>query len=279
MPISKSIERVGSYPLDISNPTVNTLTYLEERNRIARDFISSYANKHAAMDVLVGLIGLIPGAAIPALAGAIAAQSPVIYQPLARDLAKIYMAEPEELEGAKKEIVHRVAIQTGVLDIAADFGTEFMLQIATELLMEAGWGVLGAMIIPVVGGAVGAALDYLIATQMTWRIGTMVSMYFQNGGNWIENQRHTFDLAKRMTGSMHVGVSDLLDGKFKNHTPRTDLNAIRQEVPAIRQNLLANVRRLVSMLRAATGDDKIRDILRSQGIPVDLIDAALAQLD
>jgi len=138
MPFRQSIERVGSHPLDISNPTVNTLTHLEERNRIARDFISSYANKHAAMDVLVGLIGLIPGAAIPALAGAIAAQSPVIYQPLARDLAKIYMAEPGELEGAKEEIVHRVAIQTGVMDVAADFGTEFMLQIAIELLMEAG---------------------------------------------------------------------------------------------------------------------------------------------
>jgi len=135
------------------------------------------------------------------------------------------------------------------------------------------------MFIPVVGGAVGAALDYLIATQMTWRVGAMVSMYFQNGGNWIESQRHTFDLAKRMTGSMHIGVSDLLNGKFKNHTPRADLNEIRQEVPTVWKNLLANVRRLVSMLRAATGDDKIRDILKSQGIPIDLIDAALAQLD
>jgi hypothetical protein len=112
--------------LDISNPTVNTLARLDERNRIARDFISSYANKHAAMDVVVGLVGLIPGLSIPALAGAIAAQSPVIYQPLARDLAKIYMAEPGQLEGAKEDIVHRVAFQTGVLDVAADFGAEFM---------------------------------------------------------------------------------------------------------------------------------------------------------
>lgn len=276
-PPSRSIERIGSHSfLDISNPTVNTLARLDERNRIARDFISGYANKHAAMDVVVGLVGLIPGLSIPALAGAIAAQSPVIYQPMARDLAKIYVAEPGELVGAKEDVVHRVAIQTGVLDVAADFGTEFMMQIATELLMEAGWGVLGAMFIPVVGGAVGAALDYLIATQMTWRVGTMVSMYFQNGGNWIENQRHTFELAKEMTGSINVGVSDLLNGKFKNHTPRADLNEIRQAVPAVRQNLLTNVRRLVSMLRAATGDDKIREILRAQGIPIDLIDMALA---
>jgi hypothetical protein len=32
------------------------------------------------------------------------------------------------------------------------------------------------------------------------------------------------------------------------------------------------------MLRGATSDDKIRDILRAQGIPIDLIDAALAQM-
>lgn len=278
MPLSQSIERVGSNPLYLSNPTLNTLARLDERNRTACYSIAAYANKHAAMDVLVGLIGLIPLLSFPALAGAIAAQSPVIYQPLARDLAKIYMATPAELEGAKEGIVQRVADQTGVLDVAADFGTEFMLQIATELLMEAGWGVLGAMVIPVVGGAVGAALDYLIATQMTWRVGTMVSMYFQNGGNWLENQRHTFDLAKRMTGSIRVGVSDLLDGKFKNHTPRADLNEIRNEVPAIRTNLLTNVRQLVSMLRAATSDDKVREILRLQGIPIDLIDAALAKV-
>jgi hypothetical protein len=276
---SQSIERKRSdFFLDINNPTVNTLTRLDERNRIARDFITSYANKHAAMDVAVGLVGLIPGLSIPALAAAIAAQSPVIYQPLARDLAKIYMAEPEQLRGAKEDIVHALTVQTGTLDVAADFGTEFMLQIASELLTEAGWGVLGAMFIPVVGGAVGAGLDYLIATQMTWRVGTMVSMYFQNGGRWVENQRHTFELAKEMTGSIHVGVSDLLDGKFKNHTPRADLNEIRQAVPAVGQNLLTNVRRLVSMLRGATSDDKIRDILRSQGIPIDLIDAALSQM-
>jgi hypothetical protein len=276
---SQSIERKGSDSfLDISNPTVNTVTRLDERNRIARDFIISYANKHAAMDVAVGLVGLIPGLSIPALAAAIAAQSPVIYQPLARDLAKIYMAEPGQLRGAKEDIVHAITVQTGALDVAADFGTEFMLQIASELLMEAGWGVLGAMFIPVVGGAVGAGLDYLIATQMTWRVGTMVSMYFQNGGHWVENQRHTFELAKELTGSIHVGVGDLLDGKFKNHTPRADLNEIRQAVPAVGQNLLTNVRRLVSMLRGATSDDKIRDILRAQGIPIDLIDAALAQM-
>jgi hypothetical protein len=61
---------------------------------------------------------------------------------LARDLAKIYKADPGEGEGAKEDIVHQVAIQTGALDVAADFGTKFMPQVAGELLMEAGFGVL-----------------------------------------------------------------------------------------------------------------------------------------
>jgi len=266
-----------SLSIELNDPTINTLARLDERNRIARDFISSYANRHAAMDVAVGLVGLIPFMSLPALAAAVAAQSPIIYQPLARDLAKIYMAEPAQLTGAKEDVVDRVAVQTGVMDVAANFGTDFMLQIATELLMEAGWGVIGAALIPVVGGAVGAALDYLIATQMTWRVGTMVSMYFQNGGKWVGSQKHTFELAKKMTGSIHVGLSDLRNGKFKDHTPRADLNEIRQEVPAVKQNLLACVRGLVSMLRAAAGDDQVREILKARGIPMDLINAALVE--
>ena len=239
--------------IDLGNPTVGAIYRLEERNRIASEFIRGYANKHAAMDVVVGLVGLIPGLSIPALAGSIAAQSPIIYQPLARDLAKIYMAQPGELEAAKADVVGRVSVQTGVCDVAADFGTEFMMKIANELLMEAGFGVMGAMFIPVIGGAVGAALDYLIATQMTWRVGTMVSIYFQNGGKWVGDRKRTFELAKEMTGSMHVGVSDVLDGKFKDHTPRVDLNDIRKDVPSVRENVLKNLREMVSMMRAISG--------------------------
>jgi uncharacterized protein (DUF697 family) len=261
----------------VSRPALGTIYRLEERNRIASDFIRSYANRHAKMDVAVGLLGLIPPLGIPALAGAIAAQSPLIYRPLASDLAKIYMAQPGDLEDVQKKIVHTISVETGLCDIAADFGAEFMMQIAGELLTEAGWGVLATMCVPVVGGAVGAALDYLIATQMTWRVGTMVSMYFQNGGEWVESQKHTFKLAKEMTGSMHVGVGDLLDGKFKNHTPRIDLNDIRKNVPSARENLLRNVHGMVTMLRAAANDKRVREILQSQGIPLDLVDAVLAQ--
>lgn len=279
MPLAQSIVHMDRDSLpDLSDPTLNTLTRLDERNRIAQDFIESYAQKHAKIDVAVGAVGLIPGFAIPALVVAIVAQSPLIYQPLAKDLQRIYMAAPETLEEAKQGIVREITVQTGALDVSADFGVQFIEQIAGELLMEAGWGVGLATLIPVVGALVGAALDYLIATQMTWRVGTMVSIYFQNGGSWVGDQKHTLELARQMTGPIHVGVGDLLDGRFKNQTARTDLNEIRQTVPVVRENLLNNVRRFVSVLRAATGDDRIRDILRAQGIPIDLIDVALEHL-
>jgi hypothetical protein len=273
-PTSEAKEAV--YLPALTDPAVTTLVCLDERNRIAREIIRKYANRHAAMDITVGVIGIVPFLAVPALLAAIAAQAPVIYQPMARELAKVYRAESGELEKARDFIIQPMAQQTGYKDVAADYGTAFMMQIASELLLEAGWGGLGATVIPVLGGVVGAALDYLIATQMTWRVGAMVSMYFQNGGAWVESRKHTFELAKGLTGPMSVGLGDLLTGKFKNHTPRVDLNDIRKDVPAVRQKLLATVRLLVGLLRAAAGDEKVREILKAKGIPLDLINLALS---
>lgn len=279
MSSSSPITHVSSNSLaTLANPAFITPMRLEERNRIAREFISRYARKHAAMDVAVGAAGLLPFLSIPTLIAAIAAQSPLIYQPLARDLAAVYLAEPDHLEQIKTDVIHPQTIETAKFDIAANFGTEFMMQIASDLLADAGLGALAASAVPLVGAAVGAALDYLIATQMTWRVGSMVSMYFQNGGAWVDSQKHTFELAKKLTGPMHVGVIDLLDGKFKKHTPRVDLNDIRQ-IPSVRQNLLRSLRSLISILRAAAGDEQIREILKARRIPIDLINEVLGQLE
>lgn len=70
------------------------------------------------MDVGVGLIGLIPGAAIPALVTAIGLQGPVIYKPRARKLANIYLAAPEDLYSVNDDIIEiNLALNAG-LDIA-----------------------------------------------------------------------------------------------------------------------------------------------------------------
>jgi hypothetical protein len=206
------------------------------------------------MDVGVGLIGLIPGAAIPALVTAIGLQAPVIYQPLARKLARIYIASPEELEDVQSDIVLPNAfVYTAGLDIAADFGVEFIASIAGELVVEAGLGSL-ATFVPIVGAFVGASLDYVIATKMTRRVGKMVSIYFQNGAHWLGDKGKTYEASK--------AASD-------------DLNTIRTDLSPVRQSLLRNVRSYVDVMREAMTNDQIRKALRAKGIPDDLISDAL----
>jgi hypothetical protein len=210
------------------------------------------------------------------LVASIAAQSPIIYQPLARELATLYMAAPAAIGRAQNEILSEALIVTGAADIAAEFGTEFMMQIAHEIVTELGIGLLASLAVPAIGAIVGAALDYLIATQMTWRVGTMVSMFFQNGGAWVGNRKSTFDLAKGMTGKITLGLSDVLSGSFKSRTGRVDLNSIPHKVASIRESQLRSVKALLEMMRAAMSHDQIRAAAKRQGIPIDLIEEALS---
>src|SRR5205085_9394516 len=94
----------GASNYEILPPLTTTLMRLEDRNAKAQEIIQSYSRLHAGMDVAVGLAGLFPGAAIPALVAAIAAQSPIIYQPMARDLAAIYTVD----ESAVSEGIEQV---------------------------------------------------------------------------------------------------------------------------------------------------------------------------
>ena len=146
------------------------------------------------------------GAEICKVAGAIVAQGPVVYQPMAQELARVYLANPD---GSTAKIALSGTFSTAALDIASEFGTEFMRQIAHEIVMEAGLGVIGSLCIPVLGGIVGAALDYLIANTMTWRVGTMVSMYFQNGSVWLKSREDSYQEAKRLTGGIGSSVAEV----------------------------------------------------------------------
>lgn len=269
------------------NPTVLRLT---ERNARAERIIRDYAKKHAGMDILIGFSSLIPGLAAPALVGAIAAQGPLIYRPMADDLGALYMADcdalnedlavwlvnaisAEDLVDIKKlvgvEIVH-----TGVLDATSEFGQEFMMQIGHELVMEAGAGVIASLCVPVLGGVVGAALDYLIANIMTWRVGTMVSMYYQNNAQWLGTRQATFERAKQLTGGIKESVSDVLNQK-EHQTFRVDLDSLRSRIPAIAEAQVRALKSVVDMMRSAMSDEQIRAALKGQGIPVDVIDKAI----
>jgi hypothetical protein len=252
--------------------TLNTISQLENRNRIARDTIKKYADRHAAMDIAIGAAGFF-GFAVPALIAAIAAQSPIIYQPLARELEQVYNASAYE---ETRAIIRENVVVGGLADIAGEFSTEFVASIATELLTEAGLGT-AASFIPFVGGLIGAALDYVIATAMTWRVGTMVSIYYQNGGKWVGSRKHTFELAKDITGGIEFGLSDLVSrfSSASRPTMDVDLNDISRHIPEVFETQVRNIKTIIPILMQMGGTEQVRQALISRGVPVPVIDAAL----
>lgn len=266
-------------PYEFVPPLATTLMRLADRNERAQKIVQDYARLHAGMDIAVGIAGLLPGAAIPAIIAAITAQSPLIYQPMARDLAAIYTIDDESLGDTIEQvrgIVKRGAFETGVLDIASEFGQEFMMQIGHELLTEVGLGVVGSLCIPVLGGAVGAALDYLIANMMTWRVGTMVSIYYQNGGDWLVSRHATYEEAKNLTGGLATSVGEILDAKKRQRNVRVDLDSLRSQIPQVCEAQVRAVKGIIDMMRGAMSNDQIREALSNKGIPVDLIQKALS---
>jgi hypothetical protein len=177
--------------------------------------IESYAQRHIWMDVGIGLAGFIPipGAGLASMIGAIAAQAPLIYQPMAQEISLIYGRGVQDVEG---EVI-KGAVMGGALDVAADIGVEFFKDIATELLTEHGLGAILAAI-PIVGGAIGIGLDVIIARKMTYRVGYMVALYYENGGNWIGSRKETYETVTRLfkrhgeknTGEKHPPIADVV---------------------------------------------------------------------
>jgi len=91
------------------------------------------------MDVAIGAAGLlpVPGAGLAAMIGTIIAQGPVIYQPMAREIAAIYGRAVGDTDRSE---VLRGAVGGGVSDVAVDFGTGFFTEIVGELARELGLG-------------------------------------------------------------------------------------------------------------------------------------------
>ena len=238
--------------MSFSSPTALIAMKLEERNRIAQALIDDYSTRHGLMDVGVGAVGLIPGAAIPALMTAIAAQAPVIYQPLARKIAKVYLASPDQLAEAQDDIIAPGVVEGAIRDVVAEFSITFLSEAAGEILTTLGAGA-ALTFIPIVGAIAGAALDWTIATRMTQRVGRMTAMYFQNGGAWVNDKKTTFQMARETSA----------------------LTSIRN-IPRVRSSLITNLHKIISLMRGGMSDVQIREALRQQQVPNDLIDDALA---
>jgi hypothetical protein len=238
---------------------------LAERNRQAEQVIRDYARGHAAADVGIGIFGtIIPGAGLFAMAASIAAQAPLVYQPMARKIASIYSAAPDAVTN---RTVIEAAVIGGIGDLAAELAGEFMAELASELLMEAGFGAV-ASCIPLLGGVIAAGLDATIAATLTWRVGTMVAIYHQNGDQWIGNRKRTYERAHKMVG----GLSPKTDG-------RVNLDDIPLKNQEVLDKQMAVVKALVEMMLSVSASrEQIKAALIQKQLPQQLIDLALKNL-
>jgi hypothetical protein len=223
------------------------------------------------MDVGVGAISLIPGAGIPAIIGAISLQSEVIYKPMARDLAAVYLRETDTYTDHLGNVA---SVQTVGMEFAQEFALKFLAEHAQELVLEVGLGALSTCI-PFAGAAVGATLDFLIARMMTWRVGTMTSIYFQNGAEWIGNRKRTMGIAKELTGGLHVSVAELLSKNARTKDLRVDFDEIPARIPEVRKSAVQNILPLLKGFADKLPPPAVRESLLSMGISTVIVDAAL----
>jgi hypothetical protein len=257
---------------------VPTIYELDLRNAAAEAVIKAVAARHAAIDAATGMLGClipVPGVAAATVVGQLAYQTRFVYPDLVRRLAVVYGTAPDSF-------TRKVTTQATVLETAVDglvaaagtelfghlagqllngFGTAFLQEIAWDLVREGGVGAALSSI-PIVGALFAGTVDAAMAATMTWRVGALVSAYFQNGG-YITSRRHTYGLVKR-TG---MGLSAKLDRPGS-------LTRLRTDIPEIRAKHRDFARMHYRALADTMDPAQIRELLVTRhGIPADVVDA------
>ena len=249
---------------------------LPERNRRAAETIQSYAVAHAGTDAVIGLGGFlpIPGAAPASVVAALLVQIPM-YKSLARELSSIYQRPQDAITrrylrgGITLDSALTVSADVvghGVSELAEQFGRAFLAEIGSELIREMATG-FAMSFIPVIGGLVSTGLDVAVAATMTWRVGTMIAIYYQNGGRWVEDRKETYERSKDLTG----GISPEM-------VRRVDLDDIPHRVPEVHEHLVEEAVRFIMNLRRANPDvgvATLHEILRDNGFPDDVAEEAI----
>jgi hypothetical protein len=189
-------------------------------NRKAEKVIGCIAAEHAGWDLLLGAMGtvagiFIPGGGLPATGIAVAIQYP-IYRRLAKELSHTYepfkvIVTRQMFPDTKRDALlagSSYTAMTGAGNFLAQtflmeqLNEEFFLEILSESSAELAAGVASGFI-PFIGGIFAAKLDVMIAITMTWRVGAMISAYFQNEGKWIGGSRQaTYCAVKELTGGL-----------------------------------------------------------------------------
>jgi|GEM_PF-6575607 len=158
-------------------------------NRLVRAtaIIDRFSSRHIKIDIGIGVVGIIPGMGIAALLGAIGIQGPIIYQPMVREIGRLYEHGPDE---ALRRMEDGGGLVGGAADLAAEFGVAFMKESAREVITDQGIGFALAWI-PLVGGLVAAGLDAIIARKVTRLVGAMAVIYYENPAGWLASRRNT----------------------------------------------------------------------------------------
>jgi hypothetical protein len=254
----------ATHPLEL--PEVeNTIFGLQSRNRLAEKVIGNYAKNHRWLDVGVGVIGTfvpIPGASLAAMLACVAAQGPFFYKPMAKELGKIYLAP---MDHHAERIVSEGMFEGAGWDIGNEFTASFLAEIAGEIISEMGWGAAAAAV-PFIGGMIGATLDAFVATTMTWRVGTMVSVYYQNGGAWLGSRRESFEVAKDFVGKPSLKAENRVN---------LDEVAIHHKQIIDRQLMTLKSVLLDPLLQISPDEEKIRSVLMGRHLSEELVEAAI----
>jgi hypothetical protein len=243
---------------------------IEQKNARATKIIEGYASTNTKMNIGVGLASWLPFAALPAIAASLALQINVIYKPMAQELAEVYTANPDQY-------TDRLGMVASVTDTTATFASEFALEFLTDqafdLVTEVGAGFL-ATFIPFAGMAAGAALDYLISQKLTWRVGTMSAIYFQNCGEWVGNRQKTLSIAKDLAGGLGRGMSQAFDSKGSADN-RVNFNEIPSKVPEVLQTGVRNILPLIKAFADKLPRPLVREGLIAMGLSALIVDPAL----
>ncbi len=267
------------------------LYHLQDRNAEAKRIITEYAIKHATMDVSLGIVGSpIPGAPLIIAAGSVLAATQVIYKPMVEKLGMVYSASPNHITD---QYIKDATIMTAVGDLAAQFGSEFLVEIAREILSEIGIGMIPTFI-PFISAIAGPILDIVIAVTITWRIGTMTSLYFQNGESWIGDRKTTFEYAKNLTSIYIPNIASIL-GSFASGSAQNikdsvlntvsedmknqaDFNGLRYKIPAINQKQINSIIPIIQAFHGLLNKQQIKANLIQQGMDAHLIDLAFQHM-
>lgn len=249
----------------------NSAFYLKRRNETANAVIERYAKRHRFMDVGIGIAGLfIPGGGIIAALASIAAQAPLIYQPLVKELSHIYAATPDMVtRGIVTDAVITDTIYDLKNELIFEFGPEFLLELLQEIWPELGMGAVAGLI-PIIGGIAAATLDATFAATLTWQIGTMTAMYFMNDEEWVNSKKETLRRARKQTGLPSPSAA----------RPGA-LTGIPQKTPEINEKIVKGVENTVRLMKEsnpAITQDQLRSILKGKGISDEFIEAGLRRV-